>query len=124
MIIEHANLTVSDVAASVAFYQAVFDFAVRWEGSAREMDGPVKAVHLGDTATYLSLFESQKKGRAPADYDAPGLNHIGFEVEDVDGYRSRLEALGVEIHLEGDYEPGRRIYFYDPDGIEVELVEY
>ncbi|MEY2425195.1 MAG: hypothetical protein QOI61_767, partial [Actinomycetota bacterium] len=25
---------------------------------------------------------------------------------------------------EGDYEPGRRIYFMDPDGYEVELVAY
>ncbi len=124
MRLEHANLTVQDVDRSTAFYRAVLGFEVRWQGSARDFDGPVRAVHIGTDDTYLALFESQKEGRAPADYDAPGLNHIGFQVDSVDTYRARLAELDIEVHLEGDYDPGRRIYFYDPDGIEVELVEY
>ena len=38
--------------------------------------------------------------------------------------RRRLERLGGTVHFEPDYEPGRRIYFLDPDGHEVELVQY
>ena len=45
-------------------------------------------------------------------------------MDDLDAYRARLKARGVALQLEADYEPGRRLYFYDPDGIEVELVEY
>jgi len=35
----------------------------------------------------------------------------------------RLVELGVSPGEELEYEPGRRLYFFDPDGIEVELVE-
>jgi catechol 2,3-dioxygenase-like lactoylglutathione lyase family enzyme len=86
--------------------------------------GPVRAVHAGNGHTYLALFEAERKGHSPADYGVAGVNHIGFEVDDLEIYRQRLEELGVSVHLEADYEPGRRIYFYDPDGIEIELVEY
>ncbi len=124
MRLEHANITVSDIDRSQQFYRELFDLDLRWDGSARESDGPVRAVHLGNEHSYLALFEATKAGRAPADYDKPGLNHIAFEVDDVEVYQRRLEHMGVPIHLEGDYEPGRRIYCYDPDGVELELVSY
>ena len=37
--------------------------------------------------------------------------------------KSRLTDLGVSPHAEHDYKPGRRLYFIDFDGIEIELVE-
>jgi catechol 2,3-dioxygenase-like lactoylglutathione lyase family enzyme len=52
------------------------------------------------------------------------LNHYGFVVEDLEEVKRRLGEMGVEPHLEADYDPGRRIYFYDPDGVEIELSAY
>jgi catechol 2,3-dioxygenase-like lactoylglutathione lyase family enzyme len=52
------------------------------------------------------------------------LNHFGWVVDDLDAARQRLAVLNVRPHYEANYEPGRRLYFYDPDGLEVELVEY
>jgi catechol 2,3-dioxygenase-like lactoylglutathione lyase family enzyme len=124
MRLEHANITVVNIEKSLSFYHELFGFNTRWEGTATGEQGPIRAVHIGDEHTYLSLFEAEKSGRSPADYSVPGVNHIGFEVQELDNYRQRLEQLGVEIHLEQDYEPGKRIYFYDPDGVEIELVEY
>jgi len=124
MRLEHANITVENIDASFQFYSAVFGFEKRWEGEATGEVGPIRALHVGNEHTYLALFEAERKGRSPADYGIAGVNHIGFEVEDLEIYRKRLEGLGIEVHLEADYEPGRRIYFYDSDGIEIELVEY
>ena len=121
MRIEHANISVNDVQASTRFYRELFGVDVRWEGIT---ELGFRAVHLGDEKTYLSLFESSVKTRAPADYTATGFNHLGFEVNDLDAFRARLGQMGVEIVREEEYDPGRRLYFYDPDGIEVELVEY
>ncbi len=73
---------------------------------------------------YLSLFEAAEVSRAPEGYGTTGFNHLGFEVDDLAAYRETLLNMGVEIKGEDDYEPGRRLYFYDPDGIEMELVEY
>ena len=124
MRLEHANITVANIDDSTAFYRRLFDFRVRWEGSASGSDGPVRAVHLGTDTTYLSLFEAEKPNAGRADYGVPGVNHIGFEVDSLEPYRARLAELGTEIHFEPEYEPGRRIYFFDPDGVEIELVEY
>jgi hypothetical protein len=33
-------------------------------------------------------------------------------------------AQGLKIGTHHDYEPGRRIYFHDADGIEYEVVQY
>lgn len=121
MRIEHANITVNDVEASALFYQQLFGGRIRWEGltgSGR------KAAHVGDDLSYLSLFEAAEPGRAPEDYGMAGFNHLGFEVDDLDGYRETLEDMGVEIKAFEAYEPGRRLYFFDPSGIEIELVEY
>ena len=124
MRLEHANISVNDIDTSFQFYSVLFGFEKRWEGKATGEVGPVRAVHVGNEHTYLALFEAERKGRSQADYAIAGVNHIGFEVEDLAIYRQRLEELGISVHLEADYEPGERIYFYDPDGVEIELVEY
>ena len=49
---------------------------------------------------------------------------LGLVVDDLDETRARLLAAGASVHFEPDYEPGRRLYFLDPDGHEVEVVAY
>jgi catechol 2,3-dioxygenase-like lactoylglutathione lyase family enzyme len=121
MFIEHVNLTVTDVRRSADFYERLFGWHARWEGTTN--DGR-PAAHVGDDRCYLALFQSSKDGRAPMDYDTVGVNHFGVVVENLDEMRARLDALGAEYGDEQDYEPGRRLYLIDPDGIEVELVQY
>jgi len=35
-----------------------------------------------------------------------------------------VRAYGLEPFSFGDYDPGRRFYFLDPDGVEFEIVTY
>ncbi len=121
MRLEHANITVSNLDNSVEFYLRLLGGGVRWEG---RTGAGHRAAHIGDDRTYLSLFEAEAAGRAPEDYAAVGFNHLGFEVDDLDSYRALLWEMGVAIKGEESYDPGRRLYFYDPDGVEIELVEY
>ena len=53
-----------------------------------------------------------------------GLNHVGIVVDDLDTAEQRVSAAGYEPHSHADYEPGRRFYFHDDDGIEFEVVSY
>jgi len=53
-----------------------------------------------------------------------GLNHIGVVVEDLDAVEAKVLAAGLKTTNHGDYEPGRRFYFHDHDGIEFEVVSY
>jgi catechol 2,3-dioxygenase-like lactoylglutathione lyase family enzyme len=124
MRLEHINMTVNNIEQSYAFYAQLFDFKQRWAGTGSGKKGPVRAIHIGDDTTYLSLFEAENPGQAPADYGSTGINHLAFEVDNLQPLRGRLAAMGVLLHLDENYEPGQRIYFYDPNGVEVELVCY
>lgn len=61
--------------------------------------------------------------RAPA--NTPGIRHIAFEVEDVDGVAARLRARDGELVAEVErYKDVRRIcYVRGPEGMIVELAE-
>ena len=119
--LEHANVTVKDLEQSIDFYRDLMGFEVRWRGT---VSSGSPAAHVGTDRFYLALFEASRDGEFDRDYESPGLNHVGFVVDDLDAKRRKLADLGLDVHLEGEYEPGRRFYFYDPNGLEVELVEY
>ena len=121
MRLEHVNLTVTDVDRSIAFYSELLGLRVRWQGP---LDDGLAGAHVGDDAFYLALFEASADGDVDHDYSRRGINHFGFAVDDLDEARARLVRLGATIHIESDYAPGRRLYFLDPDGYEVELVAY
>lgn len=121
MYLEHVNLTVSHLDRSIAFYCDLLDVHLRWKGP---IDGERLGAHVGDDRSYLALFQAATASPVECDYSRPGVNHFGFVVADLDEARRRLDRLGATVHLEGNYEPGRRIYLLDPDGHEVELVEY
>ena len=130
MRLEHINMTVNDVAKSFDFYRELFGFKCLWKGSkAGETGKQLDAMHMGTHNVYIALFEVEDKSfatshSAPSDYSAPGINHMGFVVDDLEYYRTKLKAMNIEPHLEADYAPGKRFYFFDMDGIEIELVEY
>jgi len=121
MFLEHVNLTVSDVERSTAFYKQILGYQVRWRG---EFGSGAAGVHIGDDRHYLALMEAEVPGRVEQRMDIVGLNHFGFVVDDIESVKRRLIEMGVEPHGEQTYDPGKHLYFFDPDGIEVELVEY
>lgn len=120
MRLEHVNLTVTDIDRSVDFYSRLLGLEIRWRG---HTTSGRPAVHLGADTWYLSLFEGDPAA-LPVAYEQVGYNHLGIVVTDLDATKARLEGLGTEVAFEPEYEPGRRAYFFDPDGYEVELVEY
>jgi catechol 2,3-dioxygenase-like lactoylglutathione lyase family enzyme len=121
MRLEHVNLTVRDLDRAVAFYTDLLDLRVRWKGPIG--DGR-RGAHVGDDEAYIALFEAGRDGEVPFDYSAPGFNHLGFVVDDLDEVLRRLDDMGVAVHLDMTYEPGRHVYCFDPEGHEVELVAY
>jgi catechol 2,3-dioxygenase-like lactoylglutathione lyase family enzyme len=121
MFLEHVNMSVADLEHTIAFYQQLLGLKVRWRGTT---PSGLEAAHVGDERNYLALFEIGERERKEADYEELGLNHFGFVVDDLDDAKHKLAALNVAPTMEADYEPGRRLYFLDPNGVEVELVQY
>lgn len=120
--LEHVNVTVSDADRTAALLERLFGWRVRWSGPAR--DGG-RSVHVGTEDQYLALYTASGDTRAPITWDkgAP-LNHVALVVDDLDASEARVIEAGLTPFAHGDYEPGRRFYFLDPDGIEFEVVSY
>lgn len=120
--IEHVNVTVSDSPRTARLMEQLFGWRVRWQGPAQAGG---HTVHVGTDRQYLALWSAAAGGGGVERY-AKGLplNHICIEVDDLDGTEARVVAAGLTPFSHGDYEPGRRFYFFDPDGIEFEVVSY
>lgn len=120
--IEHVNLTVSDPEKSAASIERIFGWQERWRGPSR--DGGW-TIHIGDHAAYLALYTGPDGEHADVRYPkGEPLNHVGIEVDDLDATEAKVIAEGLIPFAHGDYEPGRRFYFFDRDGIEFEIVSY
>jgi catechol 2,3-dioxygenase-like lactoylglutathione lyase family enzyme len=120
--IEHVNVTVTDPDRAAALMQALFGWRVRWKGPA--LNGG-RTIHVGSDESYVALY-APREGADPGRDFAKGrpLNHIGVEVEDLDAVEANVIAAGLMPINHADYDPGRRFYFFDPDGIEYEVVSY
>lgn len=121
--LEHVNVSVSDPAATAAMYGRLFGWAVRWQGAS--IHGG-HTVHVGSNDQYIALYRGPgMQAKHAASYDAcGGLNHIAVLVDDLAALEIRVKAEGLEAHSHYDYEPGKRFYFNDTDGIEYEAVSY
>ena len=121
--LEHVNFTVSDPKKTADLMCRLFDWRIRWQGPS-SMGG--HTCHVGEDETYLAIYSEGAPKDSPLSryHQKAGLNHIGVVVEDLDATEARVRDAGYEPHNHADYEPGRRFYFYDGDGVEYEVVSY
>ena len=122
-VLEHANITVTDVHKTARWMADVFGWRVRWEGAS--IHGGY-SLHIGGKDSYLALYTPlQINSDAGDTYTTrAGLNHLAVTVDDLNATEERVKAAGFETNSHADYEPGRRFYFDDNDGIEFEVVSY
>lgn len=120
--IEHVNVTVSDPERTADTLSAIFGWHIRWHGPAQNGG---TTVHIGSDRAYLALYTGPDGQHAAARYPkGEPLNHVGIQVDDLGAVEARVKAAGLVPFSHGDYDPGRRFYFLDPDGIEYEVVSY
>lgn len=122
--LEHLNLTVVDVDRTIRFLQtAMPKLQVRGGGTGQKCK---RWAHVGIGATYLALEDRGAEESGPHEpYIHPGMNHIGFVVDDLDAVTTRLKTAGYKGGIEEmDHPHRKRVYFYDDDGNEYEFIEY
>jgi catechol 2,3-dioxygenase-like lactoylglutathione lyase family enzyme len=141
--LHHVGITVRDLDASIRFYHDVLgiEFANEpspWFEGDRLGQGvgvPGAALRqvclrLGDTSLELLEYKSP-----PSETDRPllsnnlGASHVAFLVDDIEAKMAELEAKGISFYSdvnvvdEGVLAGWRWVYFEDPDGYPLELVE-
>lgn len=121
--LEHVNVTVRDSVATAGVLCDLFGWHIRWQGRAKAGGW---TVHVGSDEHYVALYTPLDVPAAAPDPGGilSGLNHIGLVVADLDAAEARIKAAGYVTENHADYEPGRRFYFTEANGVEIEVISY
>ncbi len=124
--LEHLNLVVRDIPSSVKFYLAAFPhWRIRQQGESQWNGKDRKWLHIGDDYQYLTLNDNGEGENRDLDGQQTGLAHFAYVVNSLDNVMERLAAAGFDKDHDGATEPFRKnVYYVDPNGFEVEFVEY
>ncbi len=130
--IHHIALTVTDLDASIAWYEKVFDITYQMEEGHKAGTGKV----LADDAWQLMivLHRHDTNGGETFAETRTGLDHVGLAVPsraDLKAWQEHLEKMGVERSSAADrprtQSPiadrpyGSVLVFRDPDNIQLEM---
>jgi catechol 2,3-dioxygenase-like lactoylglutathione lyase family enzyme len=120
--IAEAVLYSNDLDRTARFYTDVLGLALTaaFDGARFLQAGPHSTLIL------FSIEGIQTRQSPIPDHGAEGPGHValGVPAEEMDAWRARLLAHGVEIEHEQDWsQDTHSIYFRDPDGNSVELID-
>lgn len=139
----HVGITVKDLDVSIRFYHDVLGLGFVNEPSPW-FDGPELgpavgvpgaalrqvSLKLGDTTLELLEYKSPPSETTKSLLSNNiGASHVAFLVDDIHATKADLEAKGIEFYSdvnvvdEGVLAGWRWVYFEDPDGYPLELVE-
>jgi glyoxylase I family protein len=130
--IDHLDLVVTSLDASLAFYRGLLEPLGYVRVSEIEGERGERVVYLGQVGGLGSVSLRARQSDAhgvPYDRYGVGLHHLAFSAQSratVDERAAWLRARGVQVESEPqeyDYTPGYyAVFFYDPDGIKLEIV--
>lgn len=128
-LVHHIDLTVSDLARSRAFYEAVLGF-LGYRRSA-DHDNGSDWDRIGEPFHSIGILKAQGEGAARThDRTSPGLHHLAWTSdsrEGVDRLHALLREIGATIlDVPADYPrygpTYYAVFFADPDGLKLEYV--
>jgi catechol 2,3-dioxygenase len=123
--LNHLVLDVRDIEESHRFWTELLGF--RHVGTVHRPPGASMRFYSGERDGKLRHHDIAlvEQPGLPADYAAPGLNHVAIEYPTETAWRRQiafLKARGVALHRRVDRGVTRSIHLTDPNGYEIELV--
>ncbi len=138
--VAHLSFTVSDLEKSLRFYSDLLGFKVKFE---TERSGPVTETIIGipGVRIKIGMLSLNDFSLEFIQYIVPvgekldlktnnvGCAHLAFYVEDIEKVHKSLLDKGVRFKSapkeikEGPLAGWKAAYFYDPDGITLELMQ-
>jgi len=143
--VDHVGIVVRSLEESVPFYEAILGTPpiqrVTWRGKDAEyvatmvahpgLELDVAFFQLPTSETLLEMIEYRGVKPTGGKLDPMQISamHLGMYVEDLNATVERLKRFGVTFRSEpvdipyGPYKGGRTIYFNDPNGINIQLMQ-
>ena len=121
--VHHIAIIGSDYEKSRRFYVDLLGFRVLREVYRENRDDWMLNLALDDLE--IELFIMKDHPKRPSYPEAYGLRHLAFRVENVEETVRELNALGIETEpVRTDTYTGEKMtFFFDPDGLPLELHE-
>lgn len=122
--IHHIAVIVSDYEAAKRFYVQQLGFEV-----IRENYRPARRDWKLDLRvnehTELEIFAEENPPKRPNCPEACGLRHLAFHVENIEAEVKVLAEMGIQCEpiRTDDYTGKKMTFFFDPDGLPLELHE-
>jgi lactoylglutathione lyase len=118
----YTGIRVEDLEASIAFYTRLLGLRARERNSIPSANGVVVDLVNEDGGPPLELNYYEKGSRFDTKYEVgEGLDHLGFEVDDLDRAIEEAAGLGHPVVQEIKSPTNRWVYIEDPNGIWIEL---
>ncbi len=120
----HTSITVRDLEASLRFYTELLGLVADGRRAIPENHAEIAFVRDPESGARIELTFWEGKGAVE-----PGeqLDHLAFEVADLDAFLVRARARGVRVARE-PYRlaggSGRLAFILDPDDVWIELIEH
>lgn len=125
--IHHVAIIVSDYEAAKDFYVHKLGFEVIRENYREQRKDWKLDLKVGDgaEAIELEIFGEQNPPKRVNRPEACGLRHLAFRVTDIEAAVAELEQVGIACEpIRYDaYTNNRMTFFFDPDGLPLELHE-
>ena len=121
--VHHMALICSDIERTIEFYQDVLGFPLIELMENRDYKGSTHLFFDIGNNNLLAFFDFPGLGLQPGVESIGSVQHIAISVEpeQFEGLKSRLDARGI-TYLGPDRGITNSIYFKDPDGIQIELI--
>ncbi|MBO0473987.1 glyoxylase [Enterococcus sp. DIV0840] len=121
--IHHIAINCSDYRKTKEFYVEKLGFEIIRENKRDDKNDVKLDLKLGNYE--LELFISPNAPKRPSYPEALGLRHLAFKVENIEEVITFLNAKEIECEaVRTDTFTGERMtFFFDPDGLPLELHE-
>ncbi|MGO2638524.1 MAG: SMU1112c/YaeR family gloxylase I-like metalloprotein [Enterococcus viikkiensis] len=122
-VIHHVAIIVSDYQKARNFYVDILGLPIIRENYRPEREDYKLDLQLKDAE--LEIFAVKNPPRRPSFPEASGLRHLAFKTEDIEATVAYLKEQGVDCEplRKDDFTGDRMTFFFDPDGLPLELHE-
>ncbi len=119
----HTSITAKNMDDSIRFYSEVLGLTLERRHPIPENHAEIAFLHDPESGGRVELTHWEGK----TDFDAgEQLDHLAFEVKDLDAFLAKARAHGVRVAKEPFQLQGgssRLAFVYDPNDVWIELIE-
>src|SRR5919109_1999390 len=121
--LRHIAVVVRDLERAARFYETVFEL----ERVGEEHIDMGSAIYLSDGVINLALLKYKgEMGSGLKDKSFVGAHHFGFQVDDLEAAKNRVEAAGGKFFFtlgKSKEEANFEVKYKDPDGVIFDISE-